>query len=111
MQPKSWRDSTASVNLAPPMRAPAELADLSSVEAKPEPVSRRTFSLPFPKIWLALVCTILALIVGYLDYLTGYEQSLLLFYLVPIAIATWFGRVIFGLTFSIFCVAVWVLSD
>lgn len=93
------------------MRAPAELADLSSVEARSEPVSRRTFSLPFPKVWLALVCTILALIVGYLDYLTGYEQSLLLFYLVPIAIATWFGRVIFGLTFSILCVAVWVLSD
>ena len=54
---------------------------------------------------------ILTLIVGYLDYLTGYEQSLLLFYLMPIALARWFGGLIFGLIFSVASVITWVVAD
>jgi signal transduction histidine kinase len=50
-------------------------------------------------------------LLGYLDYLTGYEQSLLLFYLVPIALATWFGGLAFGLIFSGLSLCAWVLSD
>jgi signal transduction histidine kinase len=63
------------------------------------------------RIFLAAICAVLAGVVGYLDYLTGYEQSLLLFYLVPIALATWFGSFGLGLVFSIFSVLVWVASD
>jgi signal transduction histidine kinase len=65
----------------------------------------------FSRLWLSTICAAVTLLVGYLDYLTGYEQSLLLFYLVPIAIATWFGGLALGLTFSIFSMIVWVASD
>ncbi|MEY2439192.1 MAG: two-component system, LuxR family, sensor kinase FixL [Verrucomicrobiota bacterium] len=65
----------------------------------------------FPRIALTAACAAQVVLLGYLDYWTGYEQSLLLFYLVPIAFATWFGGLGFGLVFSIFSVAVWVASD
>ena len=48
---------------------------------------------------------------GYLDYVTGYEQTFLLFYLVAIGLGTWFGSFWLGLTFSVLSIAAWVLSD
>jgi signal transduction histidine kinase len=92
------------------MQASTELADLQPL-ATPEPTKRLAFAFRFPRIWLTIICAIVTLLVGYLDYLTGYEQSLLLFYLVPIAIATWFGGLILGLVFSIVSMLVWVTSD
>jgi len=50
-------------------------------------------------------------LIGYLDYETGYEASLLLFYLLPVALAIWYGNVWFGLTFSILSVSASVISD
>jgi signal transduction histidine kinase len=50
-------------------------------------------------------------IVGYLDYVTGYERSLLLFYLLPISLAVWFGSFVLGLAIIIVSVTVWKLSD
>ena len=63
------------------------------------------------RIALIAVCLILITLLGYLDYLTSYEQSLLLFYLVPIALATWFRGLVFGLTFSVLSVSAWIVSD
>jgi signal transduction histidine kinase len=60
---------------------------------------------------LAVVCLLLVGIVGYIDYLTGYERSLLLFYLLPISLAAWFGSLIFSLAIVVLSVAVWKLSD
>src|SRR5262249_47082419 len=54
---------------------------------------------------------VLTALIGYLDYLTGYERSLLLFYLVPISLAAWFGTFIFSLAIGVVCIAMWVLSD
>src|SRR5207253_643406 len=48
---------------------------------------------------------------GYIDYLTGYEQTFLLFYLVPIGLGTWFGNFGIGLTVSVFSIITWVVSD
>jgi len=45
------------------------------------------------------------------DYLTGYEQTFLLFYLVPIGLGTWFGNFWIGLAFSMFSIIAWVVSD
>src|SRR5206468_4020140 len=45
------------------------------------------------------------------DYLTGYEHSLLLFYLLPIFLATWFGSFALGFAIVIISVIVWMLSD
>ncbi len=62
--------------------------------------------------WLAiLVAIFFVILIGYLDYTTGYEQSLLLFYLIPIAMVIWFGNVWFGLLFSGMSVVASAISD
>ena len=53
----------------------------------------------------------LVAIVGYIDYLTGYERPLVLFYLLPISLATWFEGLLVGLGISIVSIAVSMLSD
>jgi len=60
---------------------------------------------------LVTVCLLLVGTVGYMDYLTGYQNSLLLFYLLPIFLATWFGSFVLGFVFIIISVIVWMLSD
>lgn len=60
---------------------------------------------------LAIACLILTWFVGYADYLTGYERSLLLFYLLPISLAAWFGTFAFAMAIVVVCVLVSVLSD
>ena len=77
------------------------------VTAKLKDFPRFTFS----RRSLAVACFILACLIGYLDYLTGYERSLLLFYLLPISLAVWFGNFAFGLAIAIVCVGVSVVSD
>jgi signal transduction histidine kinase len=75
-------------------------------------VSLRNFPrLTFSRRSLAVACLTLTLVVGYADYLTGYERSLLLFYLLPISLAAWFGNLAFGLAIVVVCVLVWLLSD
>src|ERR1041385_1105154 len=70
-------------------------------------------SSPFRVSGVTLVVTSLFLvgIVGYIDYLTGYERPLLLFYLVPISLATRFGCLLIGLGIAVVSVAVSMLSD
>ena len=60
---------------------------------------------------LAGVCLLITAGLGYVDYLTGYEQTFLLFYLVPIGLGTWFGSFWFGFTFSVLSIVAWVASD
>src|ERR1700730_18153454 len=93
------------------MQAPVELATLPPIGAKSETGRGRALTFPLSRLWLIILCGGSIMVLGYLDYLTGYEQSLLLFYLVPIAIATWFGGLVFGLVMSLISVAAWVASD
>jgi signal transduction histidine kinase len=65
----------------------------------------------FSRRSLAVACLVFAGLVGYVDYSTGHERSLLLFYLVPISLAVWFGNFAFGLTMVVVCVVVSELSD
>jgi signal transduction histidine kinase len=67
--------------------------------------------LNFSRTSLMIACLILTGVIGYADYLTGYERSLLLFYLLPISLAAWFGNFAFSIAISVVCIAVWVLSD
>jgi hypothetical protein len=67
--------------------------------------------LKFGRTFLTIACLILVGLIGYVDYLTGYERSLLLFYFLPISLAAWFGNFAFGFTMVVVCVIVWVLSD
>ena len=60
---------------------------------------------------LAIASLILSGAIGYVDYVTGYEHSMLLFYFLPISLAAWFGNFAFGITIVIVCVATWVVAD
>jgi signal transduction histidine kinase len=64
---------------------------------------RRTF--------LVIVCVILICIVGYADYLTAYDRPVLLFYLLPISVAAWFGGFGFSVSIAVACVGAWLISD
>jgi signal transduction histidine kinase len=67
--------------------------------------------LKFSLSTLTITCLFLTAVIGYVDYLTGYERSLLLFYLVPISLAAWFGSFLFSLAICVVCIVAWVLSD
>ena len=56
-------------------------------------------------------CLLLVALIGWLDYVSGFENSLLIFYLAPIALGTWFLGLWFGIAIAIFCVTATVLSD
>jgi signal transduction histidine kinase len=53
----------------------------------------------------------LALVIGYLDYVTGYEISLVVFYAIPILMVVWFGDRKGSYFIAIFCVLVWWWAD
>ena len=56
-------------------------------------------------------CLLLVGFVGYLDYISGFENSLLLFYLAPIAVATWYCGVRWGGLIAFLSVVAGVISD
>lgn len=67
--------------------------------------------LPFGRGTMVSISLVLVCIIGYIDYRTGYERSLSLFYLVPISLGTWFVGLLFGLMIATLSVVVWVMSD
>ena len=60
---------------------------------------------------LVAACLLLVAVVGYIDYVTGYERPLLLFYLLPISLAVWFGSLLFGLSVAVIAIVAWMWSD
>ncbi len=58
--------------------------------------------------WVASVTVIL---LGLIDYYTGYELSFSLFYLAPIFLATWFMSKRVGLLFSVISAVTWIAAD
>ena len=67
--------------------------------------------LRFDRRTLGAVSLVLVCIIGYIDFKTGYERSLSLFYLAPISLGTWFVGLIFGLAIATLSVVVWIVSD
>src|SRR4029450_4950217 len=67
--------------------------------------------LPFSTPALMITCFVLVGVVGCIDYFTGYERPLLLFYLLPISLATCFGTFLLGLGIAVGSVAISMLSD
>lgn len=60
---------------------------------------------------MTVLATGVVLILGILDYFTGFELSISFFYLIPITMAAWgFGKNM-GLLFSVFCAIVWLSSN
>lgn len=60
---------------------------------------------------LIAVCLLLVAVIGYIDYATGYERPLLLFYLLPISLAVWFGNLLLGLIVVVIAIGAWMWSD
>jgi signal transduction histidine kinase len=60
---------------------------------------------------LVIACGILVCVVGFADYLTAYDQPVLLFYLLPISVAAWFGGFGFSVAIVVACVGAWLFSD
>jgi signal transduction histidine kinase len=76
---------------------------------KTNPRSCRAFKASRKSV--VIVSLFLVGIIGYVDYLTGYERPLLLFYLLPISLAAWFGGFVTGLGIAVLSVAVSMVSD
>ena len=51
-----------------------------------------------------LTALVLTMAIGYVDYATGYELRMTLFYLLPISYATWFVGQRFGILFSVLAI-------
>lgn len=60
--------------------------------------------------WVMVGFTLLG-VVGAIDYLTGYEVSFSLFYLIPIALVTWFTTPKLGMMFAVASAIVWLIAD
>jgi K+-sensing histidine kinase KdpD len=69
----------------------------------------QAFERHLPAIRLATLL-ILALI-GWLDYITGYEFGFFIFYFIPVAIASWYGGRMPGLVNAVMSAVCWYLSD
>jgi signal transduction histidine kinase len=93
-------------------RAGAEINAASNGRAEPvATVEHQLRSAMQRRKALIAASFLLVAIVGYVDYLTGYERSLLLFYLLPISLAAWFGNFGLALVIVLVSITVWKLSD
>jgi diguanylate cyclase (GGDEF)-like protein len=59
----------------------------------------------------ALVCFLLALVVGFIDNATGYEVSFSIFYLAPISLASWSLGLSYGQMLALFSALTWLAVD
>ena len=55
--------------------------------------------------------TVLTLVIGYFDYITGYEVSVFVFYAIPILFAVWFGDKHGSIFMALLCAIVWWWAD
>lgn len=62
-------------------------------------------------LFWGLVGFTLTITMGYLDYITGYEYSFSFFYLVPVSLAAWYGKVQVSLLISATSALTWLMAD
>ncbi|HSV62891.1 MAG TPA: sensor histidine kinase [Chthoniobacterales bacterium] len=63
------------------------------------------------RVSVAVLSLIWICAVGLVDYWTGYERSMMIFYLIPITLGTWFVGRSFGMFLSGLSVGISILSD
>lgn len=85
-------------------------------ESAPDPLAEQVFADPADigapgRRAVVLGCAGALFLVAGVDYWLGYEISFSVFYLFPIAGATWYGGRGTGLLFAAFGAAMWALSD
>ena len=64
-----------------------------------------------PRLFSIGVSVALVAAVGIVDYLSGYAIFFSAFYLLPVALASWYGGGIYGIVISVLSVLVWLLGD
>jgi diguanylate cyclase (GGDEF)-like protein len=62
-------------------------------------------------IFIFSIGLLIIIILGILDYLTGYEISFAIFYVLPVAFASWFSGKNNSIILSIISASVWLYSD
>lgn len=63
------------------------------------------------KLFLILFSCLMIVLIGYTDYLTGYELSFSIFYLVPILLVSWFVGGSAGYMTSVLSAAAWLYAN
>ena len=63
------------------------------------------------KIFILAVAFSMVITIGVIDYITGIDLSVLVFYVVPVFMATWFLGTGAGFVLSICCASTWALSN
>ncbi len=63
------------------------------------------------RLVLFFVCLLIALVLGLLDYLSGYELSFSIFYLLPVWIAAWYIGLEAGILLSGASATIWQISN
>jgi K+-sensing histidine kinase KdpD len=66
---------------------------------------------PLRRLAVMAMCVMLTLIVGFVDFATGYEMDFLLFYFIPIGISAWFVGSRPAFFIVMLSVATWLLAD
>ncbi|MBI5361485.1 MAG: diguanylate cyclase [Planctomycetes bacterium] len=69
------------------------------------------FFIEKPKYIIVILSTIITVLLGIIDHLTGYEVSFSIFYLIPIIMVAWFTGRFYGIAFSFLSAAIWLLAD
>jgi len=65
----------------------------------------------FRPVAILILGLLVVLIIGYIDYITGYQIGFFLFYIIPIVIATWLGGLYLGIIISFASIITWFLAD
>jgi diguanylate cyclase (GGDEF)-like protein len=99
-------------------RPPEEsLAQMGGAINKQDPTTDSFFGLmmeylsKLPQFLLISVGTVMLILVGMLSHKAGPQLALTIFYMVPIALVTWFLKRWVGFIFSIFSALTWLIAD
>ncbi len=63
------------------------------------------------RTWLYIGVAGLLAVITWIDYLTGYELGLFVFYFIPVGLAAWYGSRAAGLALAVASAACWYVAD
>ena len=66
---------------------------------------------PFPPGWRTLLAVAMVIVIGIIDYLTGYELAFYPFYSIPILFVLWYGSRNGAVAISILSAVAWCCAD
>jgi signal transduction histidine kinase len=64
-----------------------------------------------PRWCLWLEAMGLSFVIGFIDFATGYEVSMVIIYLAPILLLAWFGNRVSGVLMALWCTMIWWWAD